>query len=151
MAGHLNLEDFYRANNILEKTIKEEVEGSIRAGKNVMFYHKVKNKNSLIYMWAVNDGSLYLIGYVPIEAIQREGKAVNQNIYIVVLVMLTAFSLCCIVYLFYERQQSRFRREQEEEREAHNRQLAEALQAAQIASQSKTTFLSNMSQIIRLK
>ncbi len=149
VAGHLNLEDFYRANNILEKTIKEEVEGSIRAGKNVMFYHKVKNKNSLIYMWAVNDGSLYLIGYVPIEAIQREGKAVNQNIYIVVLVMLTAFSLCCIVYLFYERQQSRFRREQEKEREAHNRQLAEALQAAQAANNSKTMFLSNMSHDIR--
>ncbi len=149
VAGHLNLEDFYRANSILEKNIQKEVEDSIRAGKNMMFYHDVKNKNSLIYMWAVNDGSLYLIGYVPIEAIQREGKAVNQNIYTVVVVMLTAFFLCWSVYLFYERQQSRFRKEREQEREIYNKQLAEALQAAQIANSSKTMFLSNMSHDIR--
>lgn len=27
-------------------------------------------------MWSVNDGALYLIGYVPIETIQQEGNAV---------------------------------------------------------------------------
>ncbi len=148
-AGHLNLEDFYQANNILEKGIKDEIAESIQAGKNVMFYHDIQGKESLIYMWAVNGKSSYLIGFVPVEAIQREGNAVNQNIFMVVLVMLAAFFLCCIVYFLNERQQIKLRQEREEERETHNRQLAEALQTAQIANNSKTTFLSNMSHDIR--
>lgn len=56
-----------------------------------MFYHDIRRKSALNYMWKVNDGTIYLVGYVPIEAIQQEGKTVNQNIYIVVLVMLIAF------------------------------------------------------------
>ncbi len=149
IAGHLNLQDFYRANDILEPEIQNDVAESVRNGKNIMFYHNIRDKHSLIYMWAVNDGGVYLIGYVPIEAIQQEGRAVNQNILIVVLVMLVAFLLCCILYYLNHRQQFRIRREREREREIHNKQLAEALQAAQIASKSKTTFLSNMSHDIR--
>ena len=148
-AGHLNLEDFYRSNNILEKDILEEVGDTIRDGKNMMFYHDIRGRESLIYVWAVNGGSLYLIGYVPTEAIQREGKAVNQNILVVVVVMLTAFVICCLLYFLTDKQQRRIRREREKEREIHNRQLAEALEAAQIANRSKTTFLSNMSHDIR--
>lgn len=148
-AGHLNLTDFYRANSILEEEIQTEVSDSIRSGRNIMFYHDVQGKASLIYMWSVEDGASYLIGYVPIEAIQQEGKAVNQNIYIVVVVMMTAFFLCCVLYYFNYRQQDQIRKEREAEREVHNRQLAEALRAAQAASNSKTTFLSNMSHDIR--
>ncbi|NBH71925.1 response regulator [Clostridiaceae bacterium] len=149
IAGHLNLQDFYRANDIMEPELQAEVEAAIDGGKNIMFYHDIRDKDSLIYMWAVNGGGIYLIGYVPIEAIQQEGKAVNQNIIVVVLVMLVAFFLCCLLYYFNQRQQNRIRREREAEREIHNKQLAEALQAAQIASKSKTTFLSNMSHDIR--
>ncbi len=148
-AGHLNLADFYRANNIMEETIQTKVAETIRAGNNIMFYHDIRNKNSLIYMWEVNDGAFYLIGYVPVEAIQQEGHSVNQNIFIVVMVMLIAFFLCCILYYLNRKEQEAIQREQEEEREIHNRQLAEALHAAQIASNSKTTFLSNMSHDIR--
>lgn len=46
-------------------------------------------------------------------------------------------------------QQERVWKEREAERELHNRQLSEALQAAQVASSSKTMFLSNMSHDIR--
>lgn len=148
-AGHLNLEDFYRANDIQEEEIRSEVAKCVDAGKNVMFYHKIRGKNSLNYMWMVNGGTLYLIGYVPIEAIQQEGRSVNQNIFIVVIVMLIAFFSCCILYYFNQRQQNKVRREREAERELHNKQLAEALQAAQLASNSKTMFLSNMSHDIR--
>lgn len=148
-AGHINLQDFYNANRILEPDIQSMVSENIRTGNHIMFYHKVQNRESLIYMWAVNDGALYLIGYVPIDSIQQEGKAVNQNIFIVVLVMLAAFLICCILYFLNERQQSHIRKEQEKERELHNQQLTEALQAAQIASNSKTMFLSNMSHDIR--
>ncbi len=148
-AGHLNLADFYRANNIMEDSIQTKVAETIRAGDNIMFYHDIRNKNALIYMWAVNDGAYYLIGYVPIEAIQQEGRSVNQNILTVVLVMLIAFFLCCILYYISQKQQETIRKERETEREIHNKQLAEALQAAQIASNSKTTFLSNMSHDIR--
>ncbi len=147
--GHLDLNDFYRANLILEPEIQEEVSQCIGAQRDIMFYHTIQQKDSLIYMWAVNEGAVYLVGYVPIEAIQREGDAVNQNIFIVVFVMLAAFVICCILYFLNNRQQMRYRKEQERERELHNQQLAEALQAAQIASSSKTTFLSNMSHDIR--
>ena len=148
-AGHLNLYDFYQANNILEKEIQDEISESMANGQNVMFYHDVRQKESLIYMWAVNGKSAYLIGFVPVDAIQQEGDAVNKNILIVVLVMLVAFFLCCAVYFFNEKQQVKIRREREQERETHNKQLAEALQAAQIANNSKTMFLSNMSHDIR--
>lgn len=148
-AGHLNLEDFFRANDILDEGLQAEVSDCVENGKNMMFYHDVRGKNSLIYMWSVNDGTLYLIGYVPVEAIQQEGRTVNQNILVVVVVMLTAFFLCCLLYYLNQKQQMKIRREREAERELHNRQLAEALQAAQIASKSKTMFLSNMSHDIR--
>ena len=148
-AGHLNLTDFYRANNINDEGLREEVEKCIKENKNIMFYHDIRNKNSLNYMWSVNGGTLYLTGYVPVEAIQQEGRSVNNNILIVVAVMLIAFFLCCLIYYFNQRQQSKIRREREAEREISNRRLAEALQAAQIASNSKTMFLSNMSHDIR--
>ncbi len=148
-AGHVNLEDFYRANEIREDDIQEEIAENIRNGRNVMFYHQVQKEDALIYMWAVNEGTLYFIGYVPVQAIQEEGDAVNQNILIVILVMLAAFFACFSMFFFHERQQNRLRKEQEEERELYNQQLAEALRAAQAASISKTTFLSNMSHDIR--
>ena len=148
-AGHLNLEDFYRANNIQDEELRAEVKNCIQNGKNIMFYHDIQGKSALNYMWTVNGGTIYLIGYVPIEAIQREGKSVNQNILIVVAVMLVAFFLCCALYYFNQRQQRKIMREREAERELHNKQLAEALHAAQLASNSKTTFLSNMSHDIR--
>ena len=148
-AGHLNLEDFYRANDIQDENLRQEVSACLAEGEDILFYHDVQGKNALNYMWAVNDGVNYLVGYVPVEAIQKEGKTVNQNIYIVVFTTLLAFVLCCILYYFSNRQQEKLRREQEEEREVYSRYLAEALQAAQIASSSKTTFLSNMSHDIR--
>ncbi len=148
-AGHTSLDDFFYANKISEEEIQTSVAEHIKNGKDVMFYHDIQNENSLIYMWSVNDGAVYLIGYVQIQAIQREGDAVNQNIYIVVLVMLVAFFCCCTLYLFFERQHDKIRKERESERELYNRQLKEALQAAQIANHSKTMFLSNMSHDIR--
>lgn len=148
-AGHLNLTDFYRANDIKDEGLLEDVSECLESGKNIMFYHKIRNQNALNYMWSVNDGTIYLIGYVPVEAIQQEGRAVNHNIFIVVAVMLIAFFSCCVLYYFNQRQQNRLRKEREAEREIYNKQLTEALQAAQIASNSKTMFLSNMSHDIR--
>ncbi|MCM1118430.1 MAG: ATP-binding protein [bacterium] len=148
-AGHLDLEDFYRANDIRESELQAEVKNCIQNGKNIMFYHDIRGKSALNYMWTVNGGTIYLVGYVPIEAILREGKSVNQNILIVVAVMLVAFFLCCVLYYLNQRQQRKIMREREAERELHNKQLAEALHAAQLASNSKTMFLSNMSHDIR--
>ncbi len=148
-AGHLNLKDFYRANDIQEDGLLEEVDACLSESKDIMFNHDIRGKKALNYMWAVNGGTIYLIGYVPIEAIQQEGTTVNHNIFIVVAVMLIAFLLCCAIFYFNQRQRIRIRKEQEAEREIHNRQLAEALQAAQAASNSKTMFLSNMSHDIR--
>ena len=148
-AGHLNLTDFYRANVITDENIHAEVADCIRTGQKFMFYHDVQGQASLIYMWPVNNGALYLAGFVPIQAIQQEGNAVNQSILIVVLAMISAFLLCCALYFFGERQQAKARKEREAEREQMNAQLMDALQASQIANHSKTVFLSSMSHDIR--
>ncbi|MDE7325278.1 MAG: hybrid sensor histidine kinase/response regulator, partial [Lachnospiraceae bacterium] len=148
-AGHLNLDDFYRANKIQDEKIKAEIAECLKKGENVLFYHSIQKEQALNYMWPVNGGTIFLVGYVPVEAIQREGKTVNQNILIVVASMLTAFLLCITLYYLNYRQQERIRKEREEERKIHNAQLSEALKAAQIASESKTMFLSNMSHDIR--
>jgi len=100
-------------------------------------------------MWPINDGTIFLVGYVPIDVIQREGRSVNQNIITVVFLMLTAFILCIALYYLNWKQQEKVRKELETERKHYNQQLAEALRAAQLASESKTTFLSNMSHDIR--
>ena len=148
-AGHLNLDDFYRANSIRDPDIQAEVEECLEDGSNILFYHDIREVHALNYMWPVNGGTIFLVGYVPVEAIQQEGRTVNQNIFIVVASMLTAFFLCIVLYYLSWRQHDRLRREQEAERRLHSQQLAEALRAAQIASESKTTFLSNMSHDIR--
>lgn len=46
-AGHLNLSDFYRANDIKDEALLEEVSECLKNGKNVMFYHKIRNENEL--------------------------------------------------------------------------------------------------------
>lgn len=148
-AGHLNLEDFYRANEIHETSIREEIKTCLAEKKNIMFYHDIQGKSALNFIWMVNDGTTCLIGYVPTEAIQQEGRTVNYHILIVVIVMLIAFFICCMIYYLNQRQQKKIMREREEERERHNRQLTEALHAAELASNAKTTFLSNMSHDIR--
>nr|WP_325211215.1 ATP-binding protein [uncultured Oscillibacter sp.] len=148
-AGHLNLADFYRANNIQDPEIQAEVEDCLHTGRNILFYHDIREVNALNYMWPVNGGTIFLAGYVPVQAIQQEGETVNQNILIVVASLLAAFFLCIALYYLNWRQQEKLRREQEAERRLYNQQLSEALRAAQIASESKTTFLSNMSHDIR--
>ena len=148
-AGHLNLNDFYRANNIQDPEIRSEVQQCLQDGRNILFYHDIRSVQALNYMWSVNGGTIFLVGYVPVESIQQEGRTVNQNIMIVVASLLAAFFLCIAAYYLNWRQQDKLRREREEERRLHSQQLAEALQAAQIASESKTTFLSNMSHDIR--
>ncbi|MCI8371199.1 MAG: response regulator [Lachnospiraceae bacterium] len=148
-AGHLNLQDFYRANNIHEKAFRSQIEQCLQNKENMMFYHNIRGNSALNFIWMTNDGTICLTGYVPTDAIQQEGKSVTYNICIVVLAMLTAFFLCCLLYYVNQRQQRRLMWERAAEREQHNRQLKEALHAAQLASNAKTTFLSNMSHDIR--
>ena len=148
-AGHLNLEDFYRANNIQDPDTRANVAQCLENGNNILFYHSVRNTRALNYIWAINDGTIFMVGYVPVDAIQREGRTVNQHILIVVASTLTAFFLCIALYYRNWRQQNKIWKEREEERRVHSQQLSEALRAAQIASESKTTFLSNMSHDIR--
>ncbi len=148
-AGHLNLEDFYRANEIHEEPLRAEIEECLHNKEDIMFYHDIRGKSALNFIWMVNDGTICLIGYVPMEAIQQEGETVNNNIFIVIFVMAGAFFLCCILYYLNQRQQRKIMEEREAEREQHNKQLTEALHAAQLASNAKTTFLSNMSHDIR--
>lgn len=144
-AGHVNLEDFYRANSIHEEALRARIEDSLKDKQDIMFYHDIRGKSALNFIWMVNDGTVCLVGYVPTESIQKEAKTVNVNILVVVAVMTSAFFLCCVLYYFNQRQQRNILREREEERERHNKELTDALHAAQLASNAKTMFLSNMS------
>lgn len=148
-AGHLNLNDYYRANNIIDESLCAEVRDCIAKGKNMMFYHKIRGAESLNYVWATNGGTYYLVGYVPVNVIQRASTTVRYSIIVVVAVMAVAFLICCLLYYRNLKRQNKIRAEREAEREEYNKQLAEALQAAQQASRSKTAFLSNMSHDIR--
>ncbi len=148
-AGHVNLEDFYRANSIHEEALRARIEDSLKDKQDIMFYHDIRGKSALNFIWMVNDGTVCLVGYVPTESIQKEAKTVNVNILVVVAVMTSAFFLCCVLYYFNQRQQRNILREREEERERHNKELTDALHAAQLASNAKTMFLSNMSHDIR--
>lgn len=148
-AGHLNLADFFRANDINDRQLRAEIDQCVQDRKNMMFYHDIRGKSSLNFIWMVNDGSICLVGYVPMEAIQREAKTVNYTIGFVVVIMTAAFLMCCGIYYMNQRQQRKIMREREAEREQHNRELTEALQAARLASSAKTMFLSNMSHDIR--
>ena len=120
-AGHLNLTDFYRANSIEDPQLRSQVEDCLESGKNILFYHDIRQVNSLNYMWSLNGGTIYLVGYVALDAIQQEGRTVNQNILLVVSVMLVAFFLCCTLYYFNQRQHIKIRKEREAERELHNK------------------------------
>ncbi|MCX4265628.1 MAG: hybrid sensor histidine kinase/response regulator, partial [Firmicutes bacterium] len=122
-AGQLNLDDFYRANNIIDDSLRAEVKDCLTNNQNILFYHYIRGVHALNYMWSVNDGNIFLIGYVPVEAIQQEGKTVNQNLILVVVSMLLAFFFCCLLYYFNQCQQQKIARERETEREIHNKQL----------------------------
>ena len=148
-AGHINLADFYRANNILDEKIQTEIKTCIKNGENIMFYHDIQGKSALNFVWPMNDGSVALVGYVPTEVIQKEGKTVKYTIFIIVIIMISVFLICIILYCFNQRYQRMAMREREEEREKYNKELAKALHIAQIASTAKTTFLANMSHDIR--
>ena len=148
-AGHVNLEDFYRANNITDPAILAMVEDGIANRENIMFAHKVKGTEALCYLWSIGDGTTYLVGYVPMEAIQREAQAVNVALIMVASITIAAFCLCVILYGFNRRKQARAQRAREEERALHAEQLAQALRAAEVANESKSAFLANMSHDIR--
>lgn len=148
-AGHVNLEDFYRANNITDPAILSMVADGVENRENIMFAHKVKGAEALCYLWSIGDGTTYLVGYVPMEAIQREAQAVNVALIMVASITIAAFCLCVILYGFNRRKQARAQRAREEERALHAEQLAQALRAAEVANESKSAFLANMSHDIR--
>ncbi|MFR3092728.1 MAG: hypothetical protein ACLTMP_14190, partial [Eggerthella lenta] len=133
-AGHVNLEDFYRANNITDPAILAMVEDGIANRENIMFAHKVKGTEALCYLWSIGDGTTYLVGYVPMEAIQREAQAVN-----------VAWcgglhhdcGLLPVRHPVRLNQPGAGRRRESARRE----QLAQALRAAEVANESKSAFL----------
>ena len=148
-AGHLNLEDFYRANNVVDDETLAMVGQGIADKASVMFAHQVKGRESLCYLWSINGGTTYLVGYVPMTAIQQEAQAVNAAIALVIGIAAAAFILCVAIYAYNRRKQLQIQRAREAERAQHNEQLAQALRAAEVANESKSAFLSNMSHDIR--
>lgn len=148
-AGHINLEDFYRANAISDSQILEMVTSGLDERRNVMFAHKVQGRDSLCFLWSINGGTTYLVGYVPMNAIQQEAEAVNLALVLVACVTALAFCLCVALFAINRHKQLVEQKAREKERAEHAEQLARALQAAQLANESKSVFLANMSHDIR--
>ncbi len=148
-AGHVNLTDFYRANSIDDAEILEMVTKGIEERRNVMFSHEVRGRESLCFLWSVNDGATYLVGFVPMDAIQQEARAVNVALILVTSVTALAFCLCVVIFALNRRKQALAQKARDAERVQHAEQLAQALQAAQLANESKSAFLANMSHDIR--
>lgn len=148
-AGHINLEDFYRANAIGNPQILEMVTTGLDERRNVMFAHKVQGRDSLCFLWSINGGTTYLVGYVPMNAIQQEAEAVNLALVLVACVTALAFCLCVALFAVNRHKQLVEQKAREKERAEHAEQLARALQAAQLANESKSVFLANMSHDIR--
>lgn len=148
-AGHVNLEDFYRANAIDDPAILEMVNKGIEERRNVMFAHKVQGRESLCFLWSINGGATYLVGFVPMEAIQQEAQAVKAALVLVTSITALAFFLCVVLFALNRRKQAIAQRAREIERAQHAEQLSQALQAAQLANESKSAFLANMSHDIR--
>ena len=46
-AGHLNLEDFYRANDIQDENLRQEVSACLAEGEDILFYHKIVQNSML--------------------------------------------------------------------------------------------------------
>ena len=46
-AGHLNLADFYRANDVQDPKIQAEVEDCLKEGRNILFYHDIRDVEAL--------------------------------------------------------------------------------------------------------
>lgn len=148
-AGHVNLEDFYRANAIDDEGILEMVAKGIEERRNVMFAHEVRDEDSLCFLWSINEGATYLVGFVPMKAIQQEAQAVNTALFLVASVTALAFCLCVAIFALNRRKQAQEMRAREIERAQHAEQLSHALHAAQLANESKSAFLANMSHDIR--
>lgn len=148
-AGHVNLEDFYHANKINDTSTLEMVTSGIDERRNVMFAHEVQGQESLCFLWSVSEGTFYLVGYVPMNAIQQEAQAVNMALMLVAGITALAFCLCVVLFAINRRKQLLAQRARDLERAEYARQLSQALQAAQLANESKSVFLANMSHDIR--
>lgn len=115
----------------------------------MMFAHEVRDEDSLCFLWSINEGATYLVGFVPMKAIQQEAQVVNTALFLVASVTALAFCLCVAIFALNRRKQAQEMRAREIERAQHAEQLSHALHAAQLANESKSAFLANMSHDIR--
>ena len=108
----------------------------------LLFYHTIYEEENLVYMWPLEGGTFYILGFVPSSAIQQEAGTVRQVIILIVTVIFLTVFLAAFMFTWMIKRRNK-------EREKHNIQLQEALDNATSANAAKTTFLANMSHDIR--
>lgn len=136
-AGHVNLEDFYRANKINDANTLEMVATGIDERRNVMFAHEVQGQESLCFLWSVSEGTFYLVGYVPMNAIQQEAQAVNMALMLVAGITALAFCLCVVLFAINRRKQLLAQRARDLERAEYARAALSSTSSSPISQRKQ--------------
>ena len=137
--------------------VMEEIETAIQNRQYYMriltFQNRVNGemaeKEYVVFLWPVDDGSYYLSGFSQVDALQSERIRVTNTIHIMVILLVGTSLLTVILLALFFGTITAENRKRANIQKKHNQELDDALHIAEAANQSKSNFLSNMSHDIR--
>lgn len=156
--SHINfnrLQDYMQNENEIDSTLT----GVKQAIKNKNYYMKISTLKNIydtgnatdyvLFLWPIDDGEYYISGFSRVNSLQAERIDVENTIQ-TLLLLITGFSVVIVILIvLFLGNSLRVVHRRNVEQQKHNQELADALQIAKIANESKSNFLSNMSHDIR--